>query len=396
MLTTQQALIRYSELYHSAVLSEEHDKNIVMSPVGAWILAALSTGGSAQHYSPETVDILEETLGLPIVEAYNAVNGFIENAPEELTVAAAVWLEASQGNSNLKSWMESVGSNGVELKSVIPDKKTLDAWAKENSLGLIPDFPVHPDTTTLSILATLIACKIVWNDFFISNPTPEALQSWNVKNILSSYTGHQKVYSHDDETYGVQVALSKGVAVLSVIADESVPADQVLKEAMRLGAEFSSNRNLHNSDGPVADEGSFWSIKTVKQTGFRLPDEKVEVHLPAWSAASKQDLSETVFGVTPAGEALRACFPDADTAETVQVAVARFNRKGFDAAALTVRMMGSANAPAMVTKNVKTTTINFKHPYAVVAVPFTNKSSSWNGVPAFTAWVVEADSEIDA
>lgn len=412
MTSVTTAIQHYSNLFHEQTFKQlnlqenlktglqENLKtevsNVIMSPLGSWLLAAMETVGDENSYSAETVEILSSKFGLTIEEAFSTVRNMLSNVPASVNASAAAWVNSTAAKAELTAWLKKVESAGVDTSETMPDKQFLDSWVERESLGLITEFPFTPAPDTFIVLATILACKVQWYTPFESVKTPAELAFWDVPEVLLSYSTAPGVIVHGKKTYGVHVASAPGMNVVSVIGDEDELAEEVLKVAMDIASDLSALQKK-NGANTIPDSGAFWSVHHETRTGYRVNDTETITKLPAWSAAGEYKLNDEAYGVTAAGEPLRDFFFSETSQETVQVAVARFNRYGFEAAALTTARFGSASMPRMETKEVTVITVDFVHPYAVVAVPqlpFRESESVWQGVPLFTAWVSEAD-EVD-
>jgi hypothetical protein len=73
--------------------------------------------------------------------------------------------------------------------------------------------------------------------------------------------------------------------------------------------------------------------------------------------------------------------------------VARYDRYGFEAAAISaMAVMSGSAAPSQGV--VRTAELRFAHPYAVVAVAADSTgfpTNPWLGLPVFSAWVANVD-----
>ena len=121
--------------------------------------------------------------------------------------------------------------------------------------------------------------------------------------------------------------------------------------------------------------------------------EHVEVLLPAWHADSSHDLLAVpglAFGA--AGAALQQAANVGGFIEAVQAAVARYSRRGFEAAAVTVLGVTLSGRMPPPPGPYRTATVRFAHPYAVVATALGRAPEDpWHGLPVFTAWVTRPD-----
>jgi hypothetical protein len=124
-------------------------------------------------------------------------------------------------------------------------------------------------------------------------------------------------------------------------------------------------------------------------------EERCTAVLPAWSARSELDLSQPDLGF---GLAVQALAPG-DPWQARQATVARYDRVGFEAAAVSALAVAmSARVPQRGV--LRTAELRFGHPYAVVALTVPHitgpertspgrPSSPWDGLPVFSAWVAQ-------
>jgi len=142
-------------------------------------------------------------------------------------------------------------------------------------------------------------------------------------------------------------------------------------------------------------EGPLWTI--TEQTGPVKPasgrEERCTAVLPAWSAHSQQDLSDPSLGFAAAAAALAP----GDPWQARQAAMARYNRVGFEAAAVTglaIAMAARPSRPGLI----RAAELRFGHPFAVVAVAAGEPGRGgaadrgpWYGLPVFSAWVAQPE-----
>jgi hypothetical protein len=115
-------------------------------------------------------------------------------------------------------------------------------------------------------------------------------------------------------------------------------------------------------------------------------EERHRAILPSWSARDRHDLRAADLGFGAAARALAPRLHATDVRfEAAQVAVARYGRYGFEAAAVTGFMMTESVPPEGL---ARTAELRFGHPYAVVAVA---TGGAWDGVPVFSAWVADPE-----
>ena len=380
----------FSSRFHRNAESLNEESNYISSPLGAWILLAQVAGGNSAALSRELTERIENALGLTIPAAYNYANSLIKNAPAAIKAASAAWFSAVLPVDDIGAeWI--VNTEQEEVTTVgrsIPSQKELDAWANENTLGIIESFPFTPDTNTVLLIANAIATKIQWDEPFSELKTEDG-SPWKSESLLYSRSGaHDKQLFTDNEgnLFAVITAQGSNLSVHAVIADnpELAPRKVIaVAEAFAGGETFT----LALPDTLPAS-GNVFTVKEAK--GF--DGDEFSALLPAWEAASSHKLGEMNL---PYSEASKAISDNPNyEAEVVQVAKAKFNKIGFEAAAVSTLMMGASAMPNR--HPIKRVTINFNHPFAVVAVhsPFfqeaNDKDELWDDLPVFTAWVNEA------
>ncbi|WP_238425445.1 hypothetical protein [Micromonospora parastrephiae] len=163
------------------------------------------------------------------------------------------------------------------------------------------------------------------------------------------------------------------------------------------GAQPAGRRSLF--DLPLGD-GPLWTVRE-ERVRTRARDGREERHtavLPCWSVRSEHDLTGPALGFPAASATLaKALALPVRAFEARQVAMARFGRYGFEAAAVT-GMFGLTSLPPEGV--VRIAELRFAHPYAVVAVATDTRpdrtTGPWHGVPVFSAWVAEPEELPDA
>jgi hypothetical protein len=186
------------------------------------------------------------------------------------------------------------------------------------------------------------------------------------------------------------------VAVVSVCAAPEVDRASVVAAAYEVAAASRAS-----SDGWDAlacslfelplGAGHSWDIseREVRTALKQPPRERITgAALPAWHIESELELlAAPVFAAGPACQALGGLIGPrpSDAFEAAQVAVASFDRYGFEAAAVTGFGVAAAAMGSLSEKSLeRTAVLRFDHPYAAVAI-----APSHSGLPLFTAWVAD-------
>ena len=394
------AMAGYARRLHLTAGESHH----VASPLGAWLLLALCGPASSGPARAE----LAEVLGLDVEEAAE-VAGRLLSPPHPLVAAAAgLWWRADVETGALLRWLASLP--GTVEAGGLTDQPALDDWARRSTRGLIEKFPVKLTDETMLVLATALATKVSWEEPFDVAPAsalgPHSAWAGTLSRVLRTPQkrhGHDQFIAVTDQAGDVAVHTAwaqDGLLVASVAAERGVPAADVLAAASALASAIATH-------DPVAKRSLFalplgaaplWEI-TEQQAQVTAPDgreERCTAVLPAWSARSEHDLSaHPGLGFGAAAAALAALTGlDPLVWDAKQVAVARYSRTGFKAAAVTAIAVGRG-LPSFRPGVRRTAELRFGQPYAVVAVTayrsYSPVLARWRGLPVFSAWITQPE-----
>jgi hypothetical protein len=281
------------------------------------------------------------------------------------------------------------------------------------SKGLIVSFAGQIDPPPDILLASAIASRVKWAEPFQMVPAMQLGQRspWasKVKNALKapSSASHTQgiVSTRRAGDVAMHSALSRdGLLVTSVIAAPNVAAADVLGAAYEI-AHAHANRVLITRslyELPVGDGHSWTILERQITTNAEEPNpEFFTAILPQWEAYGDHLLERGKLGFDLAANALAQCLGlSSARSVTMQSAMARYTRLGFEAAAATSLVFSSNTAsPGRKTK-VRDAILRFGHPYAVVAsvsdMPQWDVerhkmigTRPWTGLPVFSAWITE-------
>lgn len=373
-----QLVAAYAERLHAAA-GEAHQ---VASPLGAWLVLALA----APVATGETRSALEEVLGVDAEQAAAAAAGLLARPHPAVVSAAACW-SAVAGGPPLRAWRDALPPQLAT--GPIPSRAEADAWVREHSLGLIETFPLDLAGVVL-LLASVLAAKVTWLEPFDVAPAGRLGGPWTAEQVLSIEVRHgHRAGIHRSARAGdvaVHTALADGLSVTAVVAAEGVPAADVLAAAHEVT--LGRSMPLRLADLPLG-EGHAWTL-TEEPTEHADGAERYRTLLPAWAARRKHDLLLPGLGFDLAGRALIEALEGDAQLEAVQQAVARWDRYGFEAAAVTgLAVAVSATRPRPGT--LRRAELRFARPFAVVAVAQRDTAPGpWDGLPVFSAWVTQA------
>ena len=398
------SVARFAERIHALAGGTHH----VASPLGAWMLLALSASAGGDPPTP-----LEEVLGGAPNEAIELTCRLLADPHPLVACALALW-ERDPTNEALLRWKKGLPPQ-VET-GVIPSKAELDEWAERHTLGIIKEFPGEIKPWMTVLMASALATKVTWREPFDIVPASELGSSsrWSdqVQWVLRTpeMSSHRQFIADTERAGRVAVHVADaegGLAVLSVIASEDVPAVDVIAAAYQVaggeegrsaGSGFSG-RSLF--DLPLGETPS-WTIseEAVETTDPEGREERyLDTTLPAWSAETELNLRGAAVGFEQVANAMQGPL-GLDTVEfdARQVSKARYTARGFYAASITSIAFGSARLPRLRRGVRRTARLRFGHSYAVVAVSQAPHGgiSLWNQLPVFSAWITEPeDATID-
>ncbi|MEV1329764.1 hypothetical protein AB0J20_09335 [Micromonospora costi] len=390
---------RYAERVHGLVGGGHH----VASPLGAWLLLALVAPAATGAARAE----MEEALGTDAGRAADTAHTLL-SAPHPLVASAsALWERAAA--EGLAGWRATLPASTAT--GPLPDQPTLDAWARERTLGLIERFPLTVSPETVLILATALATRVSWADpFQVASGHELGRGAWagRLRHALRTpWHGHQCWIAATGRAGDVAVHAARarseavdgreaGMLVVSVAAEPDVPAADVLATAYEVAGEATTSR----PGGPAGrrslydlplGETALWTLREEPTRTYGGREERFSAVLPCWSAESRHDLTDRAFGFGAAARALGELMGmPALRYEAAQAATARYGRYGFEAAAVTAFAAATGLPPEGVARIAE---LRFGHPYAVVAVTTDTRdglpAGPWHGLPVYSAWVAE-------
>ncbi|WCN84131.1 hypothetical protein [Micromonospora sp. LH3U1] len=395
-------LSAYAARLHATIGDRHH----VASPLGAWLLLAVCA--TAPPEADPVGPSLADALGTDLASAAKAARALLD-APHPLVASAsALWYRPGATDGGSAEWRAALPA--TTDVGVLPDQAGLDAWAREHTLGLIETFPLKVNAEVIFALASALATRISWATPFdvadaraLGAGSPWARRLHRA--LRSPRHGHRCAIVSTARAGDVivhaapaQTTDGAGLVVLSVAAAPQVPPAEVLAIAYDLsasaadGAPPAGSRSLFDlqlGDTPL------WTLseERIRTTARDGREERHHAVLPCWSARSEHALTAPALGFPAATAALaRALATRVDGYDARQVAMARYGRYGFEAAAVT-GMVGVTSLPPEGV--ARTAELRFGNPYAVVAVATDTRADSvtgpWHGVPVFSAWVTEPE-----
>ena len=404
-------LARYAERLHARAGSGHH----VISPLGAWMVLALCVPAAREERDR---DALGRALRADPDASFQMASSLLGDPHPLVSAAAGLWLAAGAETPRFAAWRAML-PEAVEC-GALPTQAALDAWAAARTHGLIDRFPIEVTPTLVCVLASALATKVSWEvplEVVDAGELEPSRWSETVRGALRAPQKdprHRQFLALTERAGTVCVHLARargGLLVGSVIAaEEDLPPGDVLAAAEEIvtaeAAEHGRIPRLSLFDLPAGD-GPVWSIHEgpTEDAVAGGREERVVSVLPAWRATTTLGLTQDEdLGFDEAARAIASVLGLQRFAyEARQACTARYSAVGFEAAAVTALGVRTA---ALVRRRgvVRTATVRFAHPYAVVAVAFDDDRgperptarTPWHGLPVFSAWVterVEADQD---
>lgn len=395
-----QCVTAYSARVRDAVL-EQHPGASVCSPLGMWLLlcACLTAAEDAERLE------LEAVCGCTPVEAGELLDAFVKNVPPAIRSALALWVRDEVMTDQLTAWMAELPA-GIE-RGPVPSQDAADDWANRNTHGLIRKFPIDLERFAL-VLASALATRVSWRDPYEVAAASEKLapsSPWagTVERVLWTDRTWESAIVHTTAAGLVavhQACAQEELVVICVSADPAVPRADVLAAAHEINQCVNSDNKLpaHSLFDIQLGEGHSWTIeereREAQAAGQRF-ETITGIALPAWQIESKLELLDSpAFGATTAVRVLHEMIGDGPE-DARQVAVAQFDRYGFEAAAVTGIGVDCSLTITNESGVERIAELRFDHPFAAIAVcrDSWGDPSRFRGLPVFEAWI-DAPTEV--
>ncbi len=364
-------------LYDMVDMDAEQEGNFVVSPLSLWLLIA-GLAHKTDFVTEEDESKVEYVLGVSlndIPEIFETVrNSEVVETANVLYVSKAL----AEHEVHVKEWFDN--DNLSDLKKVgVPSKEDLDTWVKEMTKGLIDSFPMDENVlkATDILASNVLYAKLNWTKEFNSVKN-ENKNQWASDELLSCYRGDGAAVDFYEVEEGTIASLRKKADVPNSEAiSVTTVGDTVLSNTALLGyAHAIANSMLIPLDINDLTEADNLKISEIESFG----GDRVVVEQPAWEAEADLDLGELLeqLGVRAIEKAFRLKMPYVSTLK--QSAVSKYNRYGFEGAAVSRYSLIATGAPSR--GMIKEVELTFDRPFAVLIVD--------NKAPVFAGMIREA------
>ncbi|MEV0644259.1 serpin family protein [Phytomonospora sp. NPDC050363] len=339
----------------------------VLSGAGAWPLMAALAAGAAGKAREE----LAEATGIEPAEAMDAVGGYARalSASAALRFSTGFW--ASPLVTLDPTWTDRLPDawSGSLSGDLAADKRTLDTWAEERTLGLIGEMPVELTPETMLVLATALAVRTDWAEPFKDAPLMPQEGPWRTDR---PWLGLNRTSSDLSA-----LRSAEGVTLLTVAGREDVDVHLALGEPDAGPAEVLATavRAADGRTGALPAESGPGVTVSIERSHEADPAPLLRVTTVGFAVNAAHDLLRhaEVFGLATAatrGDHFPGVSADRlEISDAAQSAMAVFSAKGFEAAAVTavgMRMAGAFLPPDNGERKVVSAA--FTRPFGYVAV----------------------------
>ncbi|MFB4270881.1 serpin family protein [Nonomuraea sp. GTA35] len=373
-------------------------ESVVMAGAGVWPLLAYLASAAAGPGRTE----LQDAIGMSAATASHAARTLLSTMEGSPAVRSALGLWIRRDLPLLPGWAGTLpeGMRGELSTDPVADRLRLDAWAAEQTGGLIPAMPVPLTDETCLILAGALAVRTTWLRPFAEGVDLIPTGPWAAREILLLRRSTQlldRVQVADTPTGPLTVLRvmgTNGIDVHLVLGDDSWKPGEVLTAGIDVLAGRHPSRK--GDALPVGHPGPGISVRFVRD---HKPYDRLNVTVPRFTVTSAQDLLDLpqVFGLATVTDTTRGHFPGISTTPLAithaqQNALATFQADGFQAAAVTATGAVASGVTPRPPYRAKHIDVDFVHPFGFLAVDRRSRlilTAGWVAEPE--TWDPEAD-----
>ena len=372
MKRTLDALHSYSKDFYSKSAFKD-STNVVGSPLASWFLLASIARGIDYTGNPALKESIESRLHMTVENAAQAVLDILKRYPSLNYVVKSWATNDLEAIPAVEKWVDN--NTMIPHQASIPSQEDINAWAAKNTKNLIETFPITLDSSVEFLVANIIYSKLTWQTPFKPVFTSSEMSPWGVKTVLGATPEqHDVLFCEDKEgdIFAIYKLAARGVHKESMCLVTCLTRDAEPLELMEVMHKVDTMTVLLPSDTRLNN-----SVKGMFVSGSESAT-KIEVRLPAWDANGNHNLmSSPELGYQDVMAALSRNAKKSLQSEAKQVAVAKFDKEGFEAAALTTVCMTRAAASFEQLPQ-----LNFTKPFVFV--------SYVERIPVFSGFVTEA------
>ncbi|MEU6859208.1 serpin family protein [Glycomyces sp. NPDC046736] len=341
------------------------------SGLGVWpLLAVLATGASG-----ETQEELLAAAGLDAARAAALPAVLLDTVRSmpAIRIALAAW--AGSRVTLDPDWVDGLPVDvvGALTGDHAADKAALDAWASDNTDGLIDRMPLELDDSILLVLASALLVRTTWTTEFAAMPITFGSGPWKGLGFESlNATYHQDVLRVGEDASVLTVAGTDDIDVLLGLGQENLDPRAVFAHLYEAAVDPAWGR----SSTELAPGERGVGVEVVEYVSpFPQTTPEVAARTVAFELDAELDLKTdaAALGLTLASDEDRArfdrlCAQPLYVSRAKQACTAIFSATGFEAAAVTAMGMAMAGAaPQPAEHRHVLAKIAFDRPFAYLA-----------------------------
>ncbi|MGW8061699.1 serpin family protein [Streptomyces ziwulingensis] len=346
----------------------------VFSAVGVWPLLALLADGAAGAARAE----LTEAVGVPADRAAGAARELLAGLGRVRGLETALGLWTRRTLELHEEWEAKlpVGAHGVLTGDETSDREALDAWAVRRTGGLVDRMPVAAAPDTEMVLASALALRTRWLRPFEETYLAPESGPWAGRGLRGLWRQSALL-----DRIGVADTPGGRVTGLAVLGHDAVDVHLLLGEVdmtpgQVLGAGIGVLARTHPVvPGPRLPYGEAGpGLRVVREPTVTPEPPTLDVTTPAYGMTAGHDLLERPerFGLATAALPVPGHFPGVSAHPLCvraarQSAVARFDARGFEAAAVTALGVPGAGMPRLRWSRTTVRAV-FDRPFGFLAV----------------------------
>ncbi|MFI6739249.1 serpin family protein [Nonomuraea sp. NPDC050451] len=349
-------------------------ESVVMAGAGAWpLLAHLASAAEGRGRAE-----LQEAVGTDAATASQAARAVLSIMDGSTAIRSALGLWTRPNLPLHPAWITTLpaGMHGELTADTTADQLRLDAWAKEQTGGLIPDMPLQLTDHVLLVLAMALTVRTTWLRPFtdgidLFETGPWAGLEIHVLRRRTRILDRARVADTPAGPLTVlRVMGTGGIDVHLVLGDESMKPGHVLTA----GIDVLAGRHPATPAG-LLPAGSPGPGMTVRHVRDHAPGDVLNVTVPRFTVTSTHDLLDLpeVFGLATVTDVTRGHFPGISALPLAvtharQNAIASFQATGFEAAAITALGAVAAGIAPPPPYRVRRIDLDFSHPFGFLTV----------------------------
>ncbi|WP_233414864.1 serpin family protein [Streptomyces sp. N35] len=353
-------------------------ESTVFSSPSLWPLLALLADPAAGPARQE----LEEAVGVRADRAIRMAHDLLDAFSSIRGTRTALGLWTAEDLSLYPEWTLRLptGLTGRLDKDPAVSRKRLDAWAAEHTDGLIPSMPVQVDDATQLVLAGAQLVRTRWLRPFTDTLLWPQEGPWRDRPLLGLHRTSSLL-----DRLAVVGTPSGPLTVLKVLGSTGVdvhlllgPAQWTPSEVLAQGIDALHGEAVTGDRLPLGEPGP--GVSVTDERGFRPDRPQLHVTTTPFRIEAHHDLmvQAALYGLVTASDGSSGHFPGIGPSplavqRAAQSALAVFDAKGFESAAVSAVLAAPGSAPPRRGYPVRRLTAPVDRPFGFLTVHRTSR-----------------------